>query len=46
VRSPTYEAVTKPVYSGAVGRWRHYEKFFEPHLEALAPFVREFGYEK
>ena len=46
VRSPTYEAVTKPVYSGAVGRWRHYQKFFEPHLEVLAPFVREFGYEE
>jgi hypothetical protein len=45
VRSPTYEAVTKPVHSGAVGRWRHYEKFFEPHADVLEPLVREFGYD-
>ncbi len=25
VRSPTYEAVTKPVHNKAVGRWRNYE---------------------
>jgi hypothetical protein len=32
--------------AGAVGRCRHYAKFFEPHLEVLEPFVREFGYEQ
>lgn len=45
VRSPTYEAVTQPVHSGAIGRWRHYEKYFEPLLETLEPFVTEFGYQ-
>jgi tetratricopeptide (TPR) repeat protein len=45
VRSPTYADVTKPVYKGAVGRWRHYQKHLEPHLEKLAPFVKAFGYE-
>jgi tetratricopeptide (TPR) repeat protein len=45
VRSPTYADVTKPVYKGAVGRWRHYQKYLEPHLEKLEPFVKAFGYE-
>jgi len=45
VRSPTYADVTKPVYKGAVGRWRHYQKYFEPYLEKLEPFVKAFGYE-
>lgn len=45
VHSPTYEAVTKPVYSSSVGRWRNYEKYLKPHLEILHPFVQAFGYE-
>lgn len=45
VRSPTYAAVVKPISKGAVGRWRNYQKHLEPWLEALAPFVKAFGYE-
>jgi len=45
VRSPTYAAVVKPIFKGAVGRWRNYQKYLEPWLEVLAPFVRAFGYE-
>jgi tetratricopeptide (TPR) repeat protein len=45
VRSPTYADVTQPVYKRAVGRWRHYQKYLEPHLKNLEPFVKAFGYE-
>jgi tetratricopeptide (TPR) repeat protein len=45
LRSPTYAAVAKPIFKGAVGRWRHYQKHLEPWLETLAPFVKAFGYE-
>ena len=45
VRSPTYADVTRPVYTRAVGRWQHYRKYLEPHLEKLEPFVKAFGYE-
>jgi tetratricopeptide (TPR) repeat protein len=45
VRSPTYAAVAKPISSGAIGRWRNYQKHLEPWLETLAPFVKAFGYE-
>ena len=45
VRSPTYADVTQPVYKRAVGRWHHYQKYLEPHLPKLEPFVKAFGYE-
>ena len=45
VRSPTYADVTKPVYKRAVGRWHHYQKYLEPHLAKLEPFVKALGYE-
>jgi Tfp pilus assembly protein PilF len=45
VRSPTYADVTRPVFKTAVGRWRNYQKYLEPHLDKLEPFVKAFGYE-
>jgi tetratricopeptide (TPR) repeat protein len=44
VRSPTYRDVTQPVYHKSIGRWQHYAEHFEPILETLQPFVKEFGY--
>ena len=45
VRSPTYADVTQPVYKRAVGRWRNYQKYLEPYLSRLEPFVKAFGYD-
>ena len=45
VRSPTYADVTEKVFERAIGRWQHYEKYLEPHLHLLQPFVKAFGYE-
>lgn len=44
VHSPTYEAVTRPVYTSSIGRWRNYARQLEPHMEILQPFVEAFGY--
>lgn len=44
VRSPSYADVVKPVYRGAVGRWRNYHRHMKPYLERLEPFVAAFGY--
>jgi hypothetical protein len=44
VSSPTYEAVSKPVYERAVSRWKHYEKYFAPCWEHLAESIEAFGY--
>jgi tetratricopeptide (TPR) repeat protein len=45
VRSPTYADVGKPIYKTSQGRWRNYQKYLEPHLAQLEPFVKAFGYE-
>jgi tetratricopeptide (TPR) repeat protein len=45
VHSPTYEAVTKPVYASSIGRWRNYERQLEPCQKILRPYVEAFGYE-
>lgn len=44
VNSPTHEAVREPLYTRAIGRWRHYEKYLAPHLGRLEPYVKAFGY--
>ncbi len=44
VHSPTYEAVTKPVYATSIGRWRNYAAQLEPCLETLRPYIEAFGY--
>lgn len=45
LRSPSYAEVTKSVSKGAVGRWRNYQKYLEPYLAKLEPFVSAYGYE-
>jgi Tfp pilus assembly protein PilF len=42
--SPTYQDVTRPVYSRSIARWRAYEKHLAPILPALEPYCRRFGY--
>ena len=44
VHSPSQADVRKPLYRTAVGRWRHYQKYLEPHLAGLEPFIRAFNY--
>jgi tetratricopeptide (TPR) repeat protein len=44
VSSPTYEAVSRPLYKSAMGRWRNYRKHLEPFLEILQPCVEAFEY--
>lgn len=45
VNSPTYCAVTKPIYNTSVGRWQHYRAQLEPIYDLLVPYCRGFGYE-
>jgi len=45
VRSPSSTDVIKPIFKTALGRWRNYQKYLEPHLEKLEPFLKAFGYE-
>lgn len=44
VSSPTYEAVSQPLYTSAIARWKNYEKYLGPSLEILQPSITAFGY--
>jgi hypothetical protein len=44
VGSPTYEAVSQPLYTRAIGRWRNYEEFLQPCFKILQPSIVAFGY--
>jgi tetratricopeptide (TPR) repeat protein len=46
VSSPTYEAVSKPLYTSAIDRWKNYKKYLEPCLPILQPLIEAFGYQK
>jgi tetratricopeptide (TPR) repeat protein len=41
----SYDQITEPLHSAAVGRWRHYEKQLEPVLPILLPWAKRLGYE-
>lgn len=45
VRTPSYEAVTKPVYKSARGKWQNYERYFDTALPVLTPYLKAYGYE-
>jgi len=45
IATPSYVAVTEPVHTRAVGRWKNYQNQFSPLLPKLEPFLREFKYE-
>jgi hypothetical protein len=45
VHSPTYEAVTRPVYTSSINRWRNYAAQLEPSMAILRPYVEAFGYD-
>ena len=44
VLSPTYEAVTRPVYATSVNRWRNYARHLEPLRGILDPIAEALGY--
>lgn len=44
VGSPTYEAVSQPLYTRAIGRWQNYQEFLEPYLPILQPAIEAGGY--
>ena len=44
VTSPSYEAVSQPLYTRAINRWRHYEKYLATSMPHLQPILDVFGY--
>ncbi|AMK78098.1 MULTISPECIES: sulfotransferase [Methylomonas] len=44
VATPSFAAVSQPVYGSAVARWQAYADHFQPILPVLAPYIKAFGY--
>jgi hypothetical protein len=45
VSSPIYEAVSQPLYTSAIGRWKNYRKYLEPCQKILQSCLDAFAYE-
>lgn len=44
ISTPSYDQVTRPLYSSSVGRWREYQQHYAPILPLLEPYIKHFGY--
>jgi hypothetical protein len=44
IDTPSYQQVTRPLYSDAIGRWRHFSDQMEPLDRSLGPWIEHFGY--
>lgn len=42
--SASYEQVNRPIYKDAQYHWKNYEKYMQPYLPALQPWIKKFGY--
>jgi hypothetical protein len=45
IRTPSYDQVSRPIYTEARYRWTRYEDQLESAAARLKPFIEEFGYE-
>ena len=46
ITTPSHEAVTNPVYTKAVGRWKNYKDEMNSILPTIEPFVKKFNYKE
>ena len=44
ISTPSYSQVIEPVSNKSVGRWRSFERHFEPVLPIIAPYLERWGY--
>lgn len=45
INTPSFNQVTRPLYTSASGRWQRYGEQMAPALPLLAPWAEKFGYE-
>lgn len=44
ISTPSYQDVSKPIYTRASGRWKNYQQQLQPVMDRLQPYVEIFGY--
>jgi len=45
ISTPTYDDITKPIYTQSAGRWQKYQSYLEPAMAILEPWAKQWGYE-
>ena len=45
ISTPSYNQVTRRLYSDAAGRWHRFEAFMAPVLPVLEPWASRYGYD-
>ena len=45
IDTPSYSQVVQPIYKDAKYRWRSYQKYLEPYLDEVRPWMSKFGYD-
>jgi len=45
INTPSYQAVTEPIYQHAKYRWKRYESYLLPIMFELEPFIRQYQYQ-
>jgi Sulfotransferase family len=45
IKTPSFDQVTRPLYTSSIHRWRNYEEHFAPILPVLKPYIERFGYD-
>lgn len=45
IATPSFSAVTQPLYASALGRWQGYTEYFDALEPILEPYIKAFGYE-
>ena len=43
--TPSYQQVTRPIYSSSKYRWKNYQRYIERPFSPIDGFVRQFGYD-
>lgn len=44
ISTPSFAAVSQPIYNTAIGRWQHYQAYLPAILPQLQRFIKAFGY--
>ncbi len=44
ISTPSYQDVSKPIYTRASGRWKNYQKQLQPVMDKLQSYIDAFGY--
>ena len=46
ISTPSAEQVVEPLYTSSIGKWRNYQRYMEPVLPVLEPWVKKYGYDE